>query len=384
MRVQMRAVQALFLSACVFSLSLLPYAGTAQAEDTPAREAIIVDVTSGSILMAKNADERMPTASMSKLMTIYVVFDALKKGEITLNQLMPVSEKAWRMEGSKMFIALGTPVPVEDLIKGVIIQSGNDASVALAEGVAGTEERFAARMNETAKAIGMTNSHFMNATGWPDPNHYSTPRDLATLAYHMITEFPEEYKYYSMREFTWNNITQQNRNPLLGAVEGADGVKTGHTDEAGYGLIGSAKRYGRRVIMVVGGLPDMAARAQEAKRLMEWALTSFTLARLMDAGHDLGTLPIVFGTQKDVAITISKPVVTTIPLGLGAEGIKMTVKAKTPLIAPIKAGDTVGSLHIELANRAPIEVPVVAKDAVVEKGWLALRFDRILQNAKSK
>ena len=235
---------ALFAVVFVFA-----HIGMAAAQvETKAREAIIVDANTGVVLLDKEADAQMPTSSMSKVMTIYMLFEDLKAGRVKLEDTFLVSEKAWRMGGSKMFIKVGDRVKVEDLIRGIIIQSGNDATIAVAEGLAGSEEAFAQAMTARAKELGMTKSHFVNASGWPDPEHYSTPRDLALLAYRIIHDFPEYYHYFAEKEFTYNKIRQPNRLPILTAVNGADGLKTGHAEEAGYGLIASAKRDDRRVI----------------------------------------------------------------------------------------------------------------------------------------
>src|SRR5690606_24953816 len=254
-------------------LSVVPL--SARALETPAREAILIDVDTRTVLFEKNSQARMPTSSMSKVLTAYLVFEAIKDGRIKLDDTLPVSEKAWRMQGSKMFVPIGEQVKVEDLLRGVIVQSGNDATVVLAEGISGTEEAFADLMNITAKKIGMNNSHFMNASGWPDPNHYSTAYDLALLAYHMITEHSDYYHYYSEKEFTFNKIKQGNRNPLLYRNIGADGIKTGHTEEAGYGLMASAVQGGRRLILVVNGLESMQQRADESARLLSWGFQNF-------------------------------------------------------------------------------------------------------------
>ncbi|HYF08364.1 MAG TPA: D-alanyl-D-alanine carboxypeptidase family protein, partial [Acetobacteraceae bacterium] len=229
--------------------------------DTAARQAILVDADTDQVLLEKNPDERMPPSSMSKLMTMYVVFDHLRQGRLQMTQTLPVSERAWRMGGSKMFVDIGTQVAVEDLVRGVIVQSGNDACIVLAEAISGSEQQFAQLMNEYAPRIGLRNSTFRNSTGWPDPEHRTTARDLATLAKRIIADFPDYYRYYNERSFRYNNISQDNRNPMLARVPGADGLKTGHTEEAGFGLTGSAIRNGRRLILVVNGLPSMRSRA---------------------------------------------------------------------------------------------------------------------------
>ncbi|HSK39613.1 MAG TPA: D-alanyl-D-alanine carboxypeptidase family protein, partial [Arenibaculum sp.] len=263
-----------------FVFAILLIAGSADPArsasiDTIARQAVLIDATTGTVLFEKNADERMPTSSMSKIMTMYMVFDAIKQGHLSLDDTLHVSEGAWRMQGSKMFVELGNPIPVEDLIRGVIIQSGNDASVVLAEGLAGSESEFATRMTQRAHELGLTASNFTNATGWPDDDHYSTASDLAKLSDRIIADFPEFYHYYSETEFTYHDIKQGNRNPLLYRNMDVDGLKTGHTEAAGYGLAASAERNGRRLILVVNGLSDMQARADESARLLEWGFREF-------------------------------------------------------------------------------------------------------------
>ena len=253
------------LSAALLWPALAP---PAQALETRAREAFLIDVTTGTVLLEKDADVSMPPASMSKIMTAYLVFGALKEGRISLDDKLPVSEKAWRKGGSKMFVEVGSEVSVEDLLRGVIVQSGNDACIVLAEALAGSEEAFAEQMTRKAREIGMEGSTFTNSTGWPDPNHRMTARDLAILAERMVQDFPDFYHYYSEREFTYNGIRQGNRNPLLYKNLGADGLKTGHTEEAGYGLTASAERDGRRLVLVINGLESIKARSEEAERLI--------------------------------------------------------------------------------------------------------------------
>lgn len=353
------------------------------AQETIAKAAYILDVQTGAVLLSKDADLRMPTASMSKVMTALVVYDALRKGQIRLTDTFTVSQRAWEMQGSKMFVELGSQIPVEDLIKGVIIQSGNDATVVLAEGIAGSVERFAGLMNEKAAEYGMKGSHFMNSSGWPDPEHYSTPHDLAIMAYHMVTDYPDFYKYDSMREFTWHGITQQNRNPLLGAVAGADGMKTGHTEEAGYGLIGSAKRNDRRVIMVLSGLQSDKDRASESIRLMNWALDSFRNLKVISAGQVVGRAPIVYGTSDSVALIAGKDVVATVPATFTAQDMKVKIKYKSPLIAPVKEGQVVGTVTVDLPGAGTQEYPMLAALNIPQKGWFGMTLDKILQAAKN-
>ena len=247
----------------------------ARAYETSAGQAILVDANTGTVLFEKNADEITFPSSMTKLMTIYLVFAHLADGSLHLDDELPVSEKAWRMQGSKMFVEVGTSVRVEDLLRGVVVQSGNDATVVLAEGLAGSEEAFAVEMTEMAQELGMTNSVFRNASGWPDPDHVSSARDLAILAQRTIEDFPQYYHYYAEEVFVWHDIEQHNRNPLLYNTPGADGLKTGHTEAAGYGLTASAERDGRRLILVVNGLASTQERASEGQRLIEYGFREF-------------------------------------------------------------------------------------------------------------
>lgn len=345
---------------------------TEGAGPTIAREAFVIDFDTGTILMNKNGDNRMPTSSMSKTMTIYMAFDALKKGKLTLDTKLPVSEKAWRMQGSKMFVELGSSIAVEDLIRGIIIQSGNDATIVLAEGIAGTEADFADLTNAKAKEIGMLNTHFANASGWPDPEHYSTAHDLATLAMHTIRDFPEFYKYYSEKEFTWHNIHQMNRNPLIFRDIGADGLKTGHAEEAGagYGLIGSAVKDGRRVVVVLNGMPDEKARAQESSRIIEWALRSFENVKLFAANDVVEQAEIAMGQAGQVALTVDKDIIVTVPKAVKND-MKVTVSYKGPLIAPVKKGDQIGTLRVDVPRVGVTEYPLYAAADVAKLGFFA-------------
>ena len=363
--------------------SFMEGASAQQAQSTIAKSAIIVDLNSGAVLLDKDSTLRMPTASMSKTMTIYMVFDALKNGRITLDTTFPVSEKAWRMQGSKMFVELGSQIRVEDLIKGVIIQSGNDATIVLAEGLAGSEDRFAADATARARELGMSGSNFMNASGWPDPNHYSTPRDLALLAWHIIRDYPEYYKYFGIKEFTWHGITQQNRDPLLGRVTGADGLKTGHTEEAGYGLIGSAQRNGRRVVMVLSGLKSDADRASEGARLMNWALDSFKLARLYKAGTEVGRARVVYGLEKDVPLVLADNVDMTIPIRSTPADIATSIKYNAPLTAPVKKGMQVGTMVVTVPGIGTKEYSVMAAADVAEKGFIGRVLESIIHSVGS-
>jgi len=343
---------------------------------TTAQQAIVVDNTTGQVLFAKNADERMPTSSMSKAMTIYAVLEALKNESLYLTDTLLVSEKAWKKGGSKMFVEVDKRVKVEDLIRGVTVQSGNDATIVLAEALAGSEDKFAAAITAKAKELGMENSNFANASGWPDPNHYSTARDLAVLANAIITNFPEYYHYFSEKEFTYNNIKQRNRNPLLYRDIGADGLKTGHTEDGGYGLIGSGTHKDRRVTVVVNGLASEKARAQEAAKLLEWGLRRFEIKTLVDAGTPLASVDVAFGRKKQVNATVKNNLTLTVPLLLTGE-ITAEAMVKSPLIAPVQEGDEIGTLKINIPELEPLTFPLYAAETIEEKSSLSMIFEKI-------
>lgn len=367
---------AIFLN-CLVSLS---EQSIAQEEaptgvQTEAKQAILLDFETGNILFEKNAEERMPTSSMSKVMTMYVVFEALKKKQISLDDTFNVSEKAWKMQGSKMWVPVHENVKVEDLIRGIIIQSGNDACIVMAEGLAGTEEAFADAMNKKAKELGMEKSHFMNSSGWPDPNHYSTAKDLALLASALIKDYPDYYKYYSEKEFTYHNIKQGNRNPLLYRNIGADGMKTGHTDEGGYGLIGSGVQDGRRVIMVLNGLKNMQERADESAKLLQWGLAGFKNLRLFEAGSIIDTVKVAMGSKSEIGLNAAKPIVATVPK-LYAQDVKIEVSYKTPLIAPLKKGQEVGVIRVTIPQASEIVVPLVVSEDVTELGFPSKQIEK--------
>jgi len=344
--------------------AILTPAGTAAASpaagiDTQAAHALIVEVETGAVLLDKGADDRMPPASMGKLMTAYVVFGMLKDGKAKLDDELPVSENAWRTGGSKMFVPLGEHVKIADLIRGMIIQSGNDACVVLAEGLAGSVEAFVDLMNQKAKEIGLKDSHFANVDGLPDPNEWMTARDLATLATRTIKDFPEYYKIYGEMDFTFNNIKQGNRNPLLYKNVGADGLKTGHTDEAGFCLTASVLRGDRRIVMVLGGLPTMKARAEESERLIDWAFREYNDYRLFSSGDKVDEAPVWLGADARVPLTVAKDLVVTLPRR-ARTGMKVTVQYDSPLPAPITKGETVGKIVITAPGTAPIEAPLTA------------------------
>lgn len=344
--------------------------------DTLARHALIIDFDTGAVLLEKAADDRMPPSSMSKLMTMYVVFDLLKQGRLRLDQQLPVSERAWRMGGSKMFVQVGTTVPVESLARGVIVQSGNDACIVLAEGISGSETQFAELMNETARRIGLRSSNFRNATGWPDPEHRMTSRDLATLARRIITDFPEYYRFYNERSFRWNDITQENRNPALGRVPGADGLKTGHTEEAGYGLTASAMRGNRRLILVVNGLGSMRQRAEESERLFEWAFREFENVVVFRAADTVEEVPVYLGERPTVPLVAGRDLVLTLPRQW-RRNLQVRVRFDAPVPAPVTKGQGIGTLLISGQGVPEMTVPLIA-GADVERLGLFPRIPAVI------
>jgi D-alanyl-D-alanine carboxypeptidase (penicillin-binding protein 5/6) len=326
--------------------------------ETQAKHAFVLEADTGMVLLDKGADERMPPASMSKIMTAYVVFDMLKQGRAKLDDQLPISERAWRLQGSKMFVPLGGRVSIDDLLKGMIIQSGNDACLVLAEGLAGSEEAFVDLMNQKANEIGLKDSHFTNVSGLPDPDHYMTARDLATLAMRTIRDFPDYYHYYGDTEYEFNNIKQGNRNPLLYKGMGADGLKTGHTEQAGYSLTASVKRDDRRVILVLGGLPTMKARAQESERLIEWAFREFNDYRLFAAGAKVDEAEVWLGSEAKVPLTVSQDLRITLPRK-ARKDMKVTAQYDRPIAAPITKGQAVGKVIVTAPDVPPTEVPLV-------------------------
>lgn len=344
---------------------------------TLATQAYAMDFDTGATLYEKDADVKMPTSSMSKVLTSMVVYDAVRNGTISLEQELPVSEKAWRMQGSKTYVDINKPAKVSDLIHGVIIQSGNDACIVLAEGIAGTEESFAELLNKKAASLGMKNSHFMNASGWPDPEHYSTPRDLAIMAHDLIKNYPEEYKIYSMKDFTYNNIKQGNRNPLLYSYPGTDGVKTGHAEEAGYGVIGSAVMNGRRVILVINGTKSMQERADESRKLMDWTLRNFKNVDVAKKGQVYAEADVVLGLSTKVPLTVADNVKMTLPQMSGSN-VKIQASYSTPLKAPVKPGETVGKLTVTIPNLPVQEIPLITASPVEEKGFFARTLEKFL------
>ena len=363
-----------FATAIMFFAAIVLMPGASRAIEIAAREYILIDFKTGTVLHAQNPDERMPPSSMSKLMTAYMVFDALKAGRISLDDEMTASENAWKIGGaasggSTMFLNPGDKVKIEDLLRGMIIQSGNDACIVLAENLGGSEGTFAEQMTAKAKEIGLTGSHFVNATGLPHPDHYMTPRDLTILARHIISDFPEYYSLYSETSFTYNGISQGNRNPLLYKVgSGADGLKTGHTDAAGYGLTASAIRNGRRLLLAANGMVSIKARDEETSKLMDWGFREFTNRNLFKAGDKITDAEIWLGGKASIPLIIQQDVVFTLPR---AAAQSVTVKAvyDGPLPAPVEQGAQVGKLLIEAKGVDPISVPLIAGEGADRLGF---------------
>jgi len=357
------------LSAFILA-ALLISADPSNALETLGKQAILLDTTTGTVLFSKNPDERMTPSSMSKIMTIYKLFERLKDGGLSLTDTFSVSEKAWRKQGSKMFVAVNSRVKIEDLIRGIIVQSGNDATIVVAEGLSGSEGGFADELNETAKQLNMTNSNFVNASGWPDPDHETTARDLAKLTVATIKNFPNFYHYYGEKSFTYNGIKQGNRNPAIYRNIGADGLKTGHTDAGGYGLTASAIRKDRRLVLVINGLPTKKSRAVESKRILDWGFREFNNYALFKAGETVTEAQIWMGEQGAVPLLIEKELTLTLPRKV-RRGMKVKVVMETPVPAPIKKGDVLATLKIELPGRPPLETPLVSGADVGRLGILS-------------
>lgn len=363
-------------------ISLLAFVSSAEAFESKAKNAILMDFETGTYLFVKNHQEKIAPASMSKLMTVYVLLNKIKEGDVSLEDTFTVSEKAWRKGGaasggSTMFLKIGQEVSVEDLLKGILIQSGNDACIVVAENVAGSEEEFAAMMNETAEKIGLKNAHFENATGLPHPDHRISPEDLAILARHIIKEFPEYYPIFKQKEFTFNGIKQGNRNPLLYSLNGADGLKTGHTDEAGFCLTGSVKRGDRRLIEVIAGLSSNKERSIESEELMTWGFANFENYKFFNQNQIVATIPVWYGALPSVDAVVDEKVVKTIKK---SKKNKYAAKLiyKTPVKAPIAKGDKIGEIQITYGGEVRDTIPVVAKEDVAKVGFVS----RFIANLK--
>jgi D-alanyl-D-alanine carboxypeptidase (penicillin-binding protein 5/6) len=334
--------------------------------DTAAQTAIVIDFDTGAVLYDKNSNQRIEPASLSKMMTAYVVYSYLKAGRLKLDDTLPVSEKAWakhKTNESNMFVPLGAQVKVEDLVRGMMIQSGNDACVVLAEGIAGSTDAFVDLMNQTAQKLGLKDSHFANVDGLPDPEEYMTAHDIAMLGVHLIRDFPEYYHYDSEKEFTYNGIKQGNRNPLLYKDIGVDGMKTGHTEEAGYGVAISALRNGRRIVEALVGMKSMNQRSQEAEKLLSWAYREWNDYKLVKAGDPIDDAPIFLGTTATVPVTVQSDLLVSLPRN-ARSSMKVTAVYDQSAPAPIAQGQPIGTLQVTANDMNPIQVPLVAAKSV--------------------
>lgn len=374
-----------FLSRLLLSLLLITTAAGARANPVPpdiaARGYMLVDLSTGQVLAAKDPDRIIEPASLTKMMSTYVVFQALKDGKLTLQQELPVSEHAWRTgmhDASRSFLPVNSRVSVDDLIKGMVVQSGNDATMVLAEGVAGSEDQFVAMMNQQAQRFGLKNTTFKNPDGLPAPGHVSTVRDLATIAQHLIQDFPQYMHYYAIKEFTFNKIRQTNRNLLLWRDPTVDGLKTGYTEAAGYCLIATAQHQTtagpRRLLSVVVGTASEEARANESQKLLNWGYGAYDMVKLFDANQPVVTARVWKGAADQVKLGSTRPIVVDVPAGQGSQ-IKTDVQRPEPLLAPLTAGQAVGTLRVSLAGQPVAEHPLQALQAVPRAGWFGRLWD---------
>lgn len=375
----MRSLLLLLLSVSTPALTAQPTAVEAPPAPAVAAKAyLLLDFNSGQTLLAHNAQARVEPASLTKLMTAYVTFAALREKRIRSDQTVPVSQRARSARGSRMFLDTKKPVTVDELLRGMIVQSGNDASIALAEAIAGSEEAFTALMNKEAQRLGLRNTHFANSTGMPDPSHYSNSEDLAALARAVIRDFPDHYPLYSQKEYRYNGITQANRNRLLWSDPTVDGMKTGYTENAGYCLVTSARRGDRRLLSVVLGASGDAARAIESQKLLNYGFQSWAGMRLYSAGQAVATLPVYKGAANDVQAGFLSDLHLAVPRGQ-AEKLKANVESMQPLVAPINAGQRVGTLKLYLNGQPFRDMPVVALEdvepaGIFGRGWDTLRL----------
>lgn len=361
--------------------ALLVLAPLARADAPPpppiaAKAWLLYDLNAAQTIASQAPEDRVEPASLTKLMTAYLVFQALKKGAIKGEQTVPVSERAWKAGGSRMFIEPRKPVTVDELLRGMIVQSGNDATVALAELVAGTEENFVMLMNKEGQRLGLKGTSFANSSGWPDPRHYSTARDLALLASAVIRDFPEFYPLYATREFRYNNITQPNRNRLLWIDQTVDGVKTGHTEAAGYCLIASAKRGPRRLVSVVLGTASDALRAQESLKLLNYGFQFYDSVRLYEKGQAISALKVWKGAAEEIKAGVNEELAVIVPKGEAAK-LKAELVSQQPLVAPVQHGQRVGMVRVSLDGKPIGEYPAVALEAVPVAGLFGRTWDTI-------
>jgi D-alanyl-D-alanine carboxypeptidase (penicillin-binding protein 5/6) len=357
--------------------SALAQAAAPQAPSVVGRSWVLGDLSSGQMLIAERPEERVEPASLTKLMTAYVVFQALRDNKLTLDQEVNVSERAWRAPGSRMFVQPRKPVTVDELIRGMVVQSGNDACIALAEAVAGNEEVFVQVMNREAARMGMKNTKFMNSTGLPDPQHYTTAQDLYLLAAALIRDFPKPYsQYYSQKEFRYNNITQPNRNRLLWLDPSVDGVKTGHTEAAGYCLIASSSRGGRRLMSVLLGSTSESMRAQESQKLLNWGFQFFDSVKLHPANQSVKAIEVWKGAGNEVKAGFGSDIIVTVPKG-EAEKLKAELLTQRPLVAPVAQGQRVGTLRVSHDGKLVGEYPLVALEGVGLAGVFGRAWDTL-------
>lgn len=361
----------------ILALFLIVAPVFAHAFETAAGYAILLDFGTGKVIYSKNSATKMAPSSMSKLMTLYITFTELKNNRLKLEDMVSVSEKAWRAEGSRMFIETGTKVSVGDLVRGIIIQSGNDASIAIAEHIAGDESTFVGRMNDEARRIGLSDSHFANATGLPNPEHFMTAYDLAVLSSAIIKEFPEYYSLFSEKEFTFNNITQPNRNYEIGE-HGIDGLKTGHTSIAGYGIAVSALNNGRRLIAVVNGLDSESRRLDEAKRLLAYGFGNFYNLKLASHNIVIDRIPIWHGRQSHVNVVALQDLELVLPKSVTADSIKVELKAPKIIDAPIAKGEPIASLLVHLPESETIELALHAEENVKQASFIRKLYSNFL------
>ncbi len=346
---------------------------SARAFETKAPQVYLKDLNTGEILLEKQANEKMVPSSMSKIMTAHLVFERLKSGDIKLDDTLHVSKEAWQKQGSKMFVQIDSKVSIEDLLHGVVVQSGNDACIVLAEGLGGTEAAFAEEMTKKAHEMGATNTTLLNSTGWPDEGHLTTAKDLAIIAERTIRDFPKEYaKYYALKEFTYNKIKQGNRNTLLYKDMGADGMKTGHTDAGGYGIVASAKQGDRRLILVINGLPTSKDRDQEATALLNWGFNFFKNYKIFGKGDVVDVADVWSGTEKSIPLVASQDIVFTIPRSQRKD-LQVKVIYNSPIAAPIKAGDPVGTIEVTVPGKGVHKFPLHAGKNITMAGF----FNRI-------
>ena len=336
---------------------------------TPAKQLLIIDLDSRTVLAAKEIHTRMYPASITKVMTAYIIFDHIKTGFIDMDTKFPISYKARRIGGSRMFVEQGTHVTVKDLLYGLIVQSGNDAAIALAEGISGSEQDFVNLMNETAEELNMGNTHFTNASGWPDENHYTTAWDLAVLAKRTIEDYPKYYKIYAETSFKYNGITQANRNPLLYQKIGVDGLKTGHTEVSGYGLLASSVFDGRRMLLVMNGLNSKAARRRESNRILRWSYNVWDNIKIFPEGTLVAEIPVSFGNEKQLSLIASQNVSITIPKKY-KPNLSGYVEYKSPIIAPVKKGDVIGVLVIKENDKEVVRSPVIAAQNIERPNFI--------------